>query len=298
MKLHATNRSKLPQNFRTMKYNIGHYNRLAILEFFEHGAILDGGTDRILCPKKYVDAAWKVGDEVEVFVYLDQEDRLVATTEHPLAEVGDFAFLRVAWTNRYGAFLHWGLTKDLFVPHSEQQRPMVKDAAYLVRIYIDDKTNRIVATSKLDRYVQAQSDGLQPQDAVSVWIWKQTELGFKVIVNDKYSGLIYHNEIFQQIHIGDRLEAFVKNVRPDGRLDIALQKDGWQAVDDFSQQILSQLKDAGGFMPVGDHTSPEEIYATFRMSKKMFKKTIGNLFKKNLIVIGINGIQLTKNEKK
>lgn len=274
------------------KYNLGHYNQLVILEFGLHGALLDGGDEKILMPKKYVPEGAKVGDEVEVFVYLDQEDRLVATTETALAEVGQYAFLRVAWVNKYGAFLNWGLTKDLFVPYSEQNRKMVKDAAYLVYIYIDDKTGRIVATAKLDRYVQLTTDAYEAGQKVSIQVWKQTEMGFKVIVDNCCAGLVYKNEVFRPLHIGDTMTAIVKTVRPDGRLDIALQNSGKQHVDDFSEQLVVALQDAGGFLPVGDSTSPEEIYERFAVSKKTFKKVVGTLYKQRIITIEDDGVRL------
>ncbi|MBP3775142.1 MAG: GntR family transcriptional regulator [Bacteroidaceae bacterium] len=275
-----------------MSYSIGKFNRLRIADFNSHGALLDGGTEQVLMPGKYVSPESKVGDEVEVFVYLDQQDRPVATTEQPLAQVGQFAFLRVAWVNKYGAFLHWGVTKDLFVPYREQARRMVKDAAYLVYIYIDQVTGRIVATNKLDRYVQIQKQGYAKGQKVNVWVWKQTEMGFKVIVDNQYQGLVFKNEIFRPLHIGDALTAVVKSVRPDGKLDISLQNDGKRHLDDFSEQLFAQLQAAGGFLPVNDDTPPEEIYQRFGVSKKTFKRTIGTLYKKQVISLEDDGIRL------
>ncbi len=273
-------------------YKIGHYNRLPVLEPCDHGVYLDGGEEKILMPQKYVPESVKVGDVVEVFVYLDQNDRLVATTEHALAEVGQFAFLKVAWVNKYGAFLHWGLMKDLFVPFKEQNKAMVKDKNYLVYIYVDDMTGRIVATAKLDKFVQLTTDVYHDGDNVNIIVWKQTEMGFKVIVDNTYAGLVYKNEIFQPIHIGDQLKAIIKTVRPDGRLDVALQSDGKVHIDDFSEKLLAKLKQEGGFLPVGDKTSPEEIYAQFSVSKKTFKKAIGALYKQHLIILENDGIKL------
>src|SRR5574344_1968014 len=209
-----------PQKPLTLNYQIGHHNHLRILSFGLHGAMLDGGNEQILMPKKYLTPQMKEGDEVDVFVYLDQDDRPVATTEQAKAEVGQCAFLHVAWVNKYGAFLDWGLTKDLFVPYSEQALRMVKDASYLVFIYLDEKTDRIVATQKIERYLQDVYEGLKAGQKVNIRIWKQTEMGFKVVVNDHFAGLVYKNEISQPLHIGVQMETKKKNIRPDGKLDI------------------------------------------------------------------------------
>ena len=265
------------------KYKIGHYNQLEILELGEHGAYLDGGEEKILMPKKFIPENARPGDTVSVFVYLDQDNRLVATTEQALAEVGQFAYLKVAWVNQYGAFLSWGLTKDLFVPFKEQNKKMEKDRSYLVYIYIDDMTKRIVASAKLDKFVEVSCDKYNTGDSVKVIVWKQTELGYKVIVDNTYAGLLYKNEIFQQLHIGEQLDAVIKSVRPDGRLDVALQRDGKFHVDESSEKILAALREAGGFLPYGDKTSPEEIYRQFGISKKTFKKSVGAFYKKHLL---------------
>ncbi|MBQ1816925.1 MAG: GntR family transcriptional regulator [Bacteroidaceae bacterium] len=274
------------------KYKIGHYNQLEILELGEHGAYLDGGEEKILMPKKFIPENARPGDTVSVFVYLDQDNRLVATTEQALAEVGQFAYLKVAWVNQYGAFLSWGLTKDLFVPFKEQNKKMEKDRSYLVYIYIDDMTKRIVASAKLDKFVEVSCDKYNTGDSVKVVVWKQTELGYKVIVDNTYAGLLYKNEIFQQLHIGEQLDAVIKSVRPDGRLDVALQRDGKFHVDESSEKILAALRKAGGFLPYGDKTSPEEIYRQFGISKKTFKKSVGALYKKQLLSIEEKGIKL------
>ena len=274
------------------KYKLGHYNQLEILELCEHGAYLDGGEEKILMPQKFLTDNARPGDTVNVFVYLDQDNRLVATTEHALAEVGQFAYLKVAWVNQYGAFLSWGLTKDLFVPFKEQNKKMEKQRSYLVYIYIDDMTRRIVASAKLDKFVQMTCDKYNAGDSVNVIVWKQTEMGYKVIVDNTYAGLVYKNEIFQQLHIGDQLDAVIKSVRPDGRLDVALQRDGKLHVDEVSEKILVALCEAGGFLPYGDKTSPEEIYRQFGVSKKTFKKGVGALYKKRLLLIEEKGIKL------
>lgn len=273
---------------------IGHYHTLKIIRFTDHGAMLDGGDCEILMPKSYTTEDMHPDDEVRVFVYLDQSDRLVATTEQPLAEVGEFAYLRVAWTNKFGAFMNWGLMKDLFVPFSEQRHHFEQGRNYIVYIYVDDKTGRIVGTSKLDRCFSEEQPQLSEGDEVNVLIWKETDLGFKVIVDNAFEGLIYKNEIFRPIHIGDRMEAVVKALRPDGKLDIALQNAGRKLVDDVAEKILAALREADGFLPVGDHTSPEEIAARFQTSKKAFKRTVGALYRHHVVTIDEDGIRLVE----
>lgn len=276
--------------------NPGHFNRLRIVRFTDHGAILDGGKVEILMPKSYVEPEMHVGDEVEVFVYFDQSDRLVATRERPLAEVGDFAFLQTAWTNRFGAFMDWGLMKDLFVPFSEQGKTFVKGRSYWVYIYIDDRTGRIVGTSKLDRYLSIDYPQLATGQEVEILVWKQTDLGYKVIVENQFEGLVYRNETFAPIRIGDKLKAVVKNVRPDGKIDIALQHSGKKLIDGFAQALMHELYEAGGFLPYGDHSPAEEIASRFHVSKKTFKKTVGTLYKQRAIEIGEDGIRFARQQ--
>jgi len=275
-------------------FALGQFNTLSIVRFTDHGAILDGGDTEILMPKKYVLEEWHPGDEVEVFVYLDQSNRLVATTEKPLATVGQFAFLKVAWTNRYGAFMDWGLTKDLFVPFGEQQQHFMQDRHYLVYIYIDDKTKRIVGTSKLDRNIQDWDGKHDEGDEVEIIVWKRTNLGYKVIIEHAYEGLVYGNEVFQPIHIGMTLQAYIKSIREDGKIDIALQKSGKQLTVDTATLLKNKLAENEGFLPYGDFSSAEEIAETFSVSKKAFKRAIGNLYKNRIITIEHNGIRLVK----
>ena len=225
---------------------------------------------------------------------MDQSDRLVATTEEPLAEVGEFAYLRVAWTNKFGAFMNWGLMKDLFVPFSQQLHHFEQGRNYIVYIYVDDKTGRIVGTSKLDRCFFDEQPDFEEGQEVNVLIWKETDLGFKVIVNNAFEGLIYKNEIFCPIHIGDRVAAVVKTLRPDGKIDIALQNAGRKLVDDVAEKILAALREADGFLPFGDHSTPEEISERFQVSKKAFKRTVGMLYRDHLITLENDGMLMVK----
>lgn len=274
---------------------LGRWNSLIITRYTDHGAYLDGGTaGEILMPKQYVDPATVVGDEVEVFVYLDQSERLVATTEQPLAQVGDFAFLKVAWTNEYGAFLDWGLMKDVFVPFSEQKMRMQQGRSYIVHIHIDEESKRIVASAKIDRYLSEDFPPYRVGDAVDILVWQRSDLGFKAIVDQTFSGLIYGNEIYGHIQTGDRLTAYVKRVREDGKIDLSLQALGMAHVEDFAEQLLSELEREGGFLPYTDKSDSHDIALRFGVSKKAFKRAVGTLYKARAIVLTDEGIRLAK----
>ena len=274
---------------------IGNYNTLRIVRFTDHGAYLDGGPiGEILMPKKYVTRDMRPGDEVNVFVYLDQSERLVGTFETPLARVGDFAFLRVAWVNEFGAFLHWGLMKDLFVPFREQKMPMREGRSYLVHIHIDEETQRIVASAKVDKYLQPATPGQYHRgQEVEVIIQHKTPLGFKVVADNRCPGMIYDNQVFEaEPHAGDVLTATVVNVRPDGKLDLSIQRIGKGRFRDFAEQLLEELQKAGGELPFTDNSSPEEIKERFGVSKKTFKRAVGMLYKECKIILKEHAILL------
>ncbi|MCR4995258.1 MAG: GntR family transcriptional regulator [Bacteroidales bacterium] len=278
-----------------MKLQLGRINHLSVVRFAEHGAYLAGGPEDILLPKKYVPEETKIGDEMDVFVYLDAEERLVATTETPLAQVGDFAWLKVAWVNNFGAFLDWGLTKDLFVPFREQKMKMQKDHYYLVHLHVDPATYRIMASAKVERYLSTDYPPYHGGDEVQLLIWQKTDLGFKAIVDNRFAGLLFDDEIFRTLHSGDRVTAYVKQVRPDGKIDLSLQKKGQRAVVDFSETLLNHLQTNGGRTPLGDKSPADEIYAVFGVSKKVFKKAVGDLYKRHLIIIEPDGLKLSDN---
>ena len=268
-------------------------NRLTVLRTAEQGLYLSGIPDSgILLPRKYVPEGTKVGDELDVFLYLDQQERLVATTLTPRVQVDEFAWLTVNWVNNFGAFLDWGLEKDLFVPFREQKMKMQKGRSYLVHVHIDPETYRIVASAKVERWLSDDIPPLRVGEAVDALVWQKTDLGFKVIVNNSFSGLIYDGEIFRELHGGDRITAYVKQVRGDGKLDLTLQKQGHEAVTDFSDILLRHLETNGGSIPLGDKSHPEEIYAVFGVSKKVFKKAVGDLYKQRLILIQPEEIRL------
>ena len=278
----------------TDKIMLGRMNRLSVSHFAEQGAYLHGGPEgTILLPRRYVPEGLHEGDEIDVFLYLDHEERIVATTETPLAQVGDFAWLTVSWVNNFGAFLHWGPMKDLFVPFREQKMKMQKGHAYLVHVHLDPDTYRIMASAKVEHYLSTDMPPYNEGDAVDCLIWQKTDLGLKCIVDNRYSGLLLDREMFRQLFSGDRVRAFVKKVRDDGKIDVILQQQGRRGIKDFSSVLLSHLQNNGGSTPLGDNSPAEEIYAIFGVSKKVFKKAVGDLYRRRLITISPDGLTLT-----
>ncbi len=272
---------------------LGRYNQLTVVKEVDFGVYLDGDEDgEILLPKRYVPEGCVEGDMLNVFIYLDNEERLVATTLEPYAQVGDFAYLEVAWVNQYGAFLNWGLMKDLFVPFREQKMKMQKGRRYVVYVELDEESYRIMATAKIEKHLSEDIPDYQCGEEVEVMVWCRTDLGYKVIVDNAYSGMIYHNEIFQPIEIGMKLSAYIKQVRPDGKIDLELQKAGAHKVGDFSGRLLQFIKDHDGYTSINDNTEAEIIYDIFGVSKKTFKKAVGELYRKRLIVLEDSGIRL------
>lgn len=272
---------------------LGKYNQLEVVKEVDFGVYLNGDEDgEILLPKRYVPEGTKPGDILNVFIYLDMEERLVATTLQPYVQVGEFACLEVAWVNQFGAFLNWGLMKDLFVPFREQKMKMQKGKRYVVYVHLDEESYRIVASAKVEHFLSAEKPDYQPGQEVEVLVWQRTDLGYKVIVENKFSGMLYHNEIFQPLEVGMRLTAFIKQVRPDGKIDLVLQQAGARKVDDFSEVLWQYIKDNDGFTPLNDKTDAEVIYHTFGVSKKTFKKAVGELYKKRRIVLEEDGIHL------
>lgn len=277
-----------------MSIELGKFNRLKVVKSVDFGLYLDGGEEgEILLPSRYVPEGSRIGDELDVFLYLDNEERLVATTLTPLVQVGEFACLEVAWVNQYGAFLNWGLMKDLFVPFREQKMKMQVGKKYVVHAHLDDESYRIVASAKVDRYLSKEKAPYEPGQEVDALIWQKTDLGFKAIINNEYSGLIYESEVFQSLHTGMRLKAYVKQVREDGKIDLMMQKPGMGKVEDFSKILLDYIREQGGFTPLNDKSPADEIYALFGVSKKTFKKAVGDLYKKRLIVLAQDGMRLS-----
>lgn len=273
---------------------IGQYATLDVVKELPFGIYLDAGPlGEILLPIRYVPEGTEIGDELDVFIYCDSEDRLIATTLKPAVTAGQFAYLEVVDTSEYGAFMEWGIPKHLFVPYREQDIPMVKGRSYVVHVYVDDQSERIVASSRLKRHIAYEEvKGLKIGQEVDILVAKRTDLGFKVIVNQTYWGLIYSNEVFQSLRAGSEMKAFVKNIRDRVKIDISLQQQGMAGMSDSGKLLLQAIEKNGGILPLTDKSKPEEIYKMLRMSKKAFKRAVGNLYKKRLIVINKKEIRL------
>lgn len=277
------------------KIELGKKNVLRAAWRVDFGMYLEGkGYDgKILLPERYVPADLEVGDDIEVFLYLDNEERLIATTLEPKAMVGDFAYLECVDINQYGAFLDWGLMKQLFCPFREQKRRMEVGKKYIVHVHIDEDSYRIMASAKVEKWLDAPTpEAPCVDDEVDLLIWQKTDLGFKVIIDNRFAGLIYDSQIFQHLHSGDHVKGYVTLVRPDGKIDCALQRAGRQHTEDFSERLLNYLKARGGRCWLGDKSSAEDIKSQFGVSKRTYKQAIGNLYKRKLITITDNGIEL------
>lgn len=273
---------------------LGEYNLLEVVKEVDFGVYLDGSEDgEILLPTRYVSQGCKPGDVLNVFIYLDMDERLIATTLQPYVKVGEFACLEVAWVNQYGAFLDWGLMKDLFVPFREQKMKMLKGNSYVVHVHLDEDSYRIVASAKVEKYLSKDMPEYNAGDEVEILVWQKTDLGYKVIVDNKFGGMIFKNEIFTDVRIGMKMPAYIKQVRQDGKIDLELQKGGVKKVEDFADTLLEYIRSNGGSTPLNDKTEADVIYNTFGVSKKTFKKAVGDLYKKRLIVLeGEQGIRL------
>ncbi|MCD8310030.1 MAG: S1-like domain-containing RNA-binding protein [Prevotellaceae bacterium] len=277
-----------------MGVELGKYNRLQVVKEVDFGLYLDGGDEgEILLPARYVPQNCHVGDVIEVFIYLDSEERLVATTLKPLVVVGEFACLEVSWVNQYGAFLNWGLMKDLFVPFSEQRVKMQVGRRYVVHAHLDEESYRIVASAKVERYLSSEFPDYAPGQEVDIMIWQKSDLGYKAIIENRHGGLLYDSEIFQPLHVGMRLKAYVKQVRDDGKIDLALQMPGREMVEEFSETLLVYIRRHGGHISLTDKSPAEEIYDAFGVSKKTFKKAVGDLYKRHLVQLQPERIVLT-----
>lgn len=275
------------------RINLGDYNRLKVVKKVDFGMYLDGGVEgEILLPKRYVPEGCKIGDELDVFIYLDQDERPVATTLTPLAKAGDFAYLQVAWVNEYGAFLDWGLMKDLFCPFREQKKRMERGQGYIVYVGVDEDSYRMMASAKVEHFLSRDMPPYSHGDKVDLLVWQKTELGFKVIVDNRFSGLVYEDQVFRPLTTGDRMKGYVDRVRPDGKLDVTLQPTGRRNTEEFSEVLLQYLKDNNGHCDLGDKSPAELIADRFKVSKKTFKKAVGDLYKRRLINISDNGLQL------
>lgn len=296
---------------------LGDYNTLKMVKIAEHpnphsfggkeifGIYLDGGKEGdILMPQKYVPQGVKIGDEVRCFIYLDQDERPIATTETPFAKVGEFAYLECTWVNEYGAFLNWGLMKDIFCPFREQKRKMEIGERYIVYIYIDEESYRIVASAKIEHFLtdvltiknkdseETDDNKIETGAELPILIWQKSPLGFKVIIDNKYQGLIYQDQIFRLVHTGDQLQGYIQNIRADGKIDVSLQPVGRRQTEDFAETLLQYLKDNNGICELGDKSEADAIYRQFHVSKKVYKRAVGDLYKRRLIMVESTRIKL------
>lgn len=274
--------------------NIGRINRLKVNRLVEFGAYLDGGDDKeILLPAKFIKEPLNEGDEIDVFVYTDSEDRLIATTQRPRAMVGEFAYMEVVQVNKIGAFLDWGIeAKDLLVPFREQKSEMREGGIYLVYVYLDHATKRIAASSKINKYTGNVIPHYSKGDKVEAIVYEHTPIGFRCIVDNLHLGMIYDNEIFTDIRVGDKITAYVKNIREDLKIDLMTGDRADRRTNDLGETILEELKKHGGYISLSDKSSPEEIQRRFACSKRDFKKAIGHLYKAHKIKITEDGIAL------
>lgn len=274
---------------------IGKYNTLKIVKDLDFGVYLDGGNDlEILLPARYVPKNVKPGDEVEVFIYHDNEGRLIATTAKPHATVGEFKFMEVKSVNQVGAFLDWGIMKDLLVPFKEQKVAMKEGRWYLVYVRLDHVSQRIMASARIEKFLNNTPPTYKVNEEVNILVIDETEIGYKVIINNSHSGLLYHNEVFQRLEKGEERKAYVKAIREDEKIDLSLTKLGYDKIDGVASIILESLEAQGGFLGVHDKSEPELIYSLFRCSKKSFKQAIGTLYKQKRITIEEDGIRLIK----
>jgi predicted RNA-binding protein (virulence factor B family) len=273
----------------------GKLNTLRVVKILDFGVYLDGGEmGEILMPTKWVPENTKVDDELDVFIYFDSEDRPIATTLKPKAMVGDFAWMKVKAVNRIGAFLDWGLDKDLLVPFKEQNAKMEEGRFYLVYLYVDPRSKRIAASAKLEKFLDIVPIDYEPDQEVDLLIWTKSDMGYKAIINQKHSGLLYFNEMFHDVMPGQMMKGYISRIRPDGKIDLKLQKTGYENIDQFSEILLQALEKSQGFIPLTDKSDPEEIYRLLGMSKKNFKKSVGLLYRKRWIRIDESGIYLIK----
>lgn len=271
---------------------IGRYNTLKAIRRTPQGFYLGNEEEEVLLPNKYIPRYLEPEQELEVFVYLDSEERIVTTTLKPKIHLYEFAVLEVKDVNKSGAFLDWGLEKDLMVPFSEQKKNMKVGEKYLVFLYLDADSNRLAASSKIDKFLETEKITVKEGDQVDLLIGDSTDIGVNVIINNIHRGLIYHNEIFRNLTPGEKTIGFIKEVRSDNKIDVSLQKQGYQNVDPSAISIINKLETAGGFLPFNDNSTPESIMETFQMSKKTFKKSIGLLYKQKQIIIEESGIRL------
>ena len=274
----------------------GDYNILKVLRKVEFGIYLDDGAEGILLPKRFVPENVKEGDELKVFVYHDGEERLIATTQQPYGAVGDFVKLKTVSVTPQGAFMDWGLMKDLFVPKSQQITGMRPNGEYLVKIYRDEQTGRAAATERVEQYLNNDTLTVKEGDEVDLIVLRRTDIGYLMIINNEHTGVLHFNEVYRTIGTGDKFRGFIKKIHPENKIDVAAGKMGYSRVEDEAGKVLRLLKENDGYLPYNDKSDPEEIYTFFGMSKKTFKMTTGNLYKERKVSFEKTGIKLLVNQ--
>jgi uncharacterized protein len=275
---------------------VGEYNLLKVIRMVDFGVYLDDAKEGILLPKRFVPQEIKVGDELKVFLYHDGEDRLIATTQQPLGILGDIVKLRAVTVTPQGAFLDWGLMKDIFVPKSKQQMGMRPNGEYLVKIYLDEQTGRLAATEKVEPFLSNENLTVKELEVVDLIVYRRTDIGYVCIINNKHTGVLHFNEIYRNIQVSDKFKGFIKKIYPEeNKIDVAAGKPGYNRVEDEVSKVIRLLKENNGYLPYNDKSSPEEIYDYFGMSKKTFKMTTGNLYKQRKISFEKTGIKLADN---
>jgi len=273
---------------------VGKIQTLKVVNLTEFGVYLDGGEHgKILLPGNATPRGTEIGHSIKVFVYWDSEDRIIATTAMPHGEVGEFALLKCAATNEVGSFMDWGIPKDLFVPFREQKVRLEAGNHYVVRIYVDPVTDRFVGSTKLHQFYDKTPEAFKFNQQVDLLVLYRIDLGYAALIDQRYQGMLYHNEVFTRLRKGEKCKGYIKNIRDDGKVDVSLQPQGFQASDNASDQIAKYLADHGGTMPITDSSSPEVIYQTFGMSKKLFKKALGALMKQERVTISHVRVTLT-----
>lgn len=272
---------------------IGKFNTLKVIKQLSFGLYLDGkDKGEILIPTRYIPENTRIGDSIRVFIYFDSDDKLIATTETPYAQLGEFAYLQVVAVNKVGAFLNWGLAKDLLVPFREQKTPLKEGQFIGVYIYQDNQTQRIAATTKIENFFSTTPPPFKEKEKVEILIYKKTDLGYKVIINQSYDGIVYKNEVFKPLNMGDKMQAYIKQIRTDNKIDVSLYKTGYSQVIDFAPILLETIRNNNGYLNITDKSSSEIINATFGVSKKTFKKAVGDLYKKQHITIKEDGLYI------
>lgn len=270
----------------------GHYYTLKVVKKVDFGMYLDANGTELLLPKRFVPTGLTEGDEVKVFVYHDNEDRLIATTQQPYATVGEMALMKCVGKTSHGAFLEWGIMKDVFVPLSNMKARMQEGGSYIVYLYIDEMTGRVTATEKIERHLSNDTLTVQENDTVDLIAWLQTDIGYKMIINNRHTGVLHFSDVFRDLLYGEKLQGYIKKIREENKIDIGIGEKGYKRVDTETQRILDLLKENDGYLPYNDKSSPEDIYAFFGISKKTFKMTVGALYKDRKIELTQTGIKL------